>query len=233
MSRQIDTSQKLSDEDRQYLIDRNRNAEVTQNDALFGEGDVKDRARASLGMDRVNDGHTGDVDPFSIDDGRDTIAKLNPGSIGLTEGQRQRAEALRAGEDDGTYDAEGQRELQESAVGGPPRVMATTGETVPQPDDGLDGERVTHTDEPEARAGDTGVEGGADLRKEATENAMAQGDPEALERAQDLPGRQISDNYDSLNKEQLREEAERRQLPISGTIPELKARLRAQDRSSA
>lgn len=228
MSRKIDLSEPLSDEDRQYLLDRDRHMDITQNDALFGEGEVKEAARAKLGMDRINDGHTGDVDPFTADDGSDTVASLNPGSVGLTDAQRQRAIALGAGEADTDYDVEGQRELQESMVGGPPRVLGPDGSEVPQ------GEvnPVSTGDPNPERAGDTGIEGGADLRAEAVQNALATGDEEALEKSQELPKSQVSDNYDQLGKEQLREEAGRRDLPVSGTMPELKARLRAHDKKS-
>ncbi len=47
MSRQIDLSKKLSDEDRQYLIDRSRLVEVAANDARFGrEQEAPDPAAA-------------------------------------------------------------------------------------------------------------------------------------------------------------------------------------------
>lgn len=226
MSRQVDLTQPLSDEDRQYLLDRNRHADVKGNDALFGDEETK---RAALqGVQVIDEGNTGDMDPFTRDDGSDVAAYTQHGQRALTPAQIQRAKAMESGEDDGTYDVEGQTELQESMVGGPPRVLNADGTEVPQPDT----EDVsTHTEEPEAREGDDGSAGGADLREEATQNALAQGDSDALEKAQELPGSTRSDNYDSLSKEELRVEAERRGLTVSGTIPELKARLRANDKS--
>jgi hypothetical protein len=80
MSRQIDLSKKLSDEDRDYLISRGRLDDVRANDADFGQ----DQERFQV----IDDGNTGDVDPFKRDDGSDLMAGTHPGERALTPVQQ-------------------------------------------------------------------------------------------------------------------------------------------------
>lgn len=73
MSRQVDITKPLSDEDRAYLESRARHDLLAQNDRI-----TNDRS-TDPAPEVVNDGHTGDVDPFKEDDGSDLLAGTHPG----------------------------------------------------------------------------------------------------------------------------------------------------------
>lgn len=60
MSRQIDLSKPLSEEDREYLDSRGRNDLIERNDRQYGNAEALYEVQ--------NDGHTGDVDPFTNDE---------------------------------------------------------------------------------------------------------------------------------------------------------------------
>lgn len=79
MSRQIDLTQALSDEDREYLVSRGRLEDIRANDEQFGDPGDK--------FVPIDDGNTGDVDPFKADDGNDQMANMHPGEKPLTEVQ--------------------------------------------------------------------------------------------------------------------------------------------------
>jgi hypothetical protein len=85
VSRQIDLSKKLSAEDREYLESRARHADIEQNERQFGKADVPEQ---------VNDGHTGDVDPFKADDGTDLLAGTHPGEQPVNPIQRIEAQGI-------------------------------------------------------------------------------------------------------------------------------------------
>lgn len=70
MSRSIDLSKKLSAEDREYLLTRGRNDLINANDEQFGS--------SSSEPTPIDDGNTGDVDPFKADDGSDALTGASP-----------------------------------------------------------------------------------------------------------------------------------------------------------
>lgn len=78
MSRQIDTSKRLSEEDRQYLVERGNLDAVRANDAEFGE---------EKSLQAIDGGNTGDVDPFKRDDGSDLVSGTHPDERTLTPAQ--------------------------------------------------------------------------------------------------------------------------------------------------
>jgi hypothetical protein len=80
MSRQIDITKPLSDEDRQYLEDRARHEDLRRNAEIVGE-------READVLTPINDGNTGDVDPFKADDGTEQITGTNPGERTVTAAQ--------------------------------------------------------------------------------------------------------------------------------------------------
>jgi hypothetical protein len=71
VSRQIDITKPLSEEDLAYLDSRARHDLIEQNRRLLGEQEAQ--------KEPVNDGHTGDIDPFKVDDGTDLVAGTHPG----------------------------------------------------------------------------------------------------------------------------------------------------------
>lgn len=76
MSKQIDLSKRLSEEDREYLISRGRLDDVRGNDEQFGDG--------PRSLEKIDDGNTGDVNPFEKDDGSDLLAYRNLGETGVS-----------------------------------------------------------------------------------------------------------------------------------------------------
>lgn len=72
MSRQIDISKPLSKADIEYLDSRGRQDLITAN------------KRNLEGMEKVDDGNTGDVDSFTRDDGMDVVAGMHPGETATT-----------------------------------------------------------------------------------------------------------------------------------------------------
>ncbi len=75
MSREIDLDQPLSDEDKAYLESRARHDLIADNETRFSGQPV---------VEPVNDGHTGDIDRFGVDDARDLRVGENPGETALT-----------------------------------------------------------------------------------------------------------------------------------------------------
>lgn len=69
MSRSIDLTKRLSAEDREYLDSRGRNDLIEQNDRQFGKASEPTR---------IDDGNTGDIDPFKADDGTDAVTGTHP-----------------------------------------------------------------------------------------------------------------------------------------------------------
>lgn len=69
MSRKIDLSKPLSDEDREYLLTRGRNDLIAQNDLDYkGGNDPKP----------IDDGNTGDINPFQADTPNAVSAGMTP-----------------------------------------------------------------------------------------------------------------------------------------------------------
>lgn len=74
MSRQIDLSKPLSDEDRYYLETRGRNDLIEANDRNFQDDQYS----------AVDDGNTGDIDRFTNDNGTDVVTQMAPGEVATT-----------------------------------------------------------------------------------------------------------------------------------------------------
>lgn len=89
MSRQIDLTKPLSDEDRQYLVDWSRTDDLRKNAEYLAEQDA-------AALEPIDDGNTGDVNPFEKDDGSDLMAGTHPGERAVTESQRQAVKDLQS-----------------------------------------------------------------------------------------------------------------------------------------
>lgn len=99
MSRQIDITKPLSDEDVAYLDSRARHDLIEQNARMMA-------AESESGPATIDGGNTGDIDPFKADDGTDLLAGTNPGETPLTaiqavEVQQRSDEGLAASDEDG------------------------------------------------------------------------------------------------------------------------------------
>lgn len=91
MSRQIDLTKPLSDEDRQYLVDRARHHDLALNEEYLAEQEAA--------KEPIDDGNTGDINPYDKDDGTDLLAGTHPGETAVTEAQRQQVLAQQSEED--------------------------------------------------------------------------------------------------------------------------------------
>lgn len=72
MSRQIDLSKPLNDDDRYYLETRGRDDLIAANDRNFAE------------VAKVDDGNTGDIDQHNADNGLDVVSNFHPGEVTTT-----------------------------------------------------------------------------------------------------------------------------------------------------
>ena len=100
-------SKPLTDDERRTLEGWNRHDLIQQNDEVFG-GKVPTQLR------KIDDGNTGDTDPFTADQGhmgtRDIVAQ---GHNATSPAQAERARQLAAGETDLDVDVDGQRDAEE------------------------------------------------------------------------------------------------------------------------
>lgn len=118
MSRSIDLSKPLSDEDREYLVQRARTADLQKNAEMLNGATERPTP--------VDDGNTGDIDAFTRDDGSDLLAGTHPQETTVTtiqqvEVQREPGESGEeppTPEEPDNYDDEAAwsyRELQDEA----------------------------------------------------------------------------------------------------------------------
>lgn len=101
MSRQIDITKPLSEEDVAYLDSRARHDLIEQNARMMA-------GEQESGPALINDGNTGDIDGFKADDGTDLLAGTNPGETPLTA--IQAVEVQRSQSDEGNRPVEGEAE---------------------------------------------------------------------------------------------------------------------------
>lgn len=155
MSRQIDISKKLSEEDLAYLDSRGRHDLIEQNARVMA-AQAQDQ-----GPEQVDDGNTGDVDPFKKDDGTDLLAGTHPGETPVNPIQSVEAQ--------GISDLDDQDKNPDGVVPGVPEPSRQAGDGEgEQPAEGSDavGPRTTGDDEDGDNYDDEDVWSYADLKEE-------------------------------------------------------------------
>lgn len=144
MSRKIDISKTLSNEDREYLVSRGRLDLLEQNRRML-EGPTAPEVQ--------NDGNTGDVDPFKNDDGSDLLPGTHPGEKVAT-----RIQAVETG---GVEDL-GDQDKDPNGVAVPPTPRTGSQESVVY-DDNYDDEEIWSYRDLQAEAKER-QESGSDIK---------------------------------------------------------------------
>jgi SAP domain len=100
-------SRKLTEDERRLLISWNMQSRVEDNDRVFGDGEPGED------LTKIDDGNTGDTDPFTADTGEDVTSLLvKQGHAPVADAQAARAAALARGESDLDADLEAQRDAE-------------------------------------------------------------------------------------------------------------------------
>lgn len=104
---------KYTDDERAFLESWNRHDLIAQNDALFGDPEEQPNPRG------IDDGHTGDMDPFTRDDAVAAHSLPQERHKGLTDIQRSRAQAAQDGDSDLDVNVDAAREAEAALKANP------------------------------------------------------------------------------------------------------------------